>query len=135
MIELDKYEQQVILASKNWGKWGKNKGRFEAVKVVVAQYYALNLVDMELYSVYHCLVQLYIKINKDRPMLLQDFMLNIFYEDWCGGYAREINMEHLVRKLISQISNISVRDSKGTNYFNELECDYEILDKWFKEEH
>lgn len=138
MIKLDKYEQQVILACKNWGKWGK-EDRFKAVKVVVAQYYALDLDDTPLYSMYHCLLNLFIKINKDRELLLQDFLLDIFHQDWCGGYVDKIDMEHLVRKLIIQISNEPARDisiKNGNvvrNYFEELEPDYEILDKWYGE--
>jgi hypothetical protein len=134
MITLDKYEQQVILACKSWGKWAKKDGRFKAVQIVVSQYYAIPLDKLRIYTMYHCLLELFIKINKDKELLLYDFLINIFKADWSGGYKNEIDMEHLVRKLISNISEMPVQDDKGNKYFEEIEEDYEILNKWFEEE-
>jgi hypothetical protein len=129
MITLDKYEQQVILACKSWGKWAKQSNRFKAVQVVVSQYYAIPLDELPMITMYHCLLELFIKINKNRESLLKNFLWEIFKEDWTGKYKEEIDMEHIVRKLISRLSETPVQDDEGNKYFEEIEPDYKILNK------
>lgn len=129
MIKLNKYEQQIILACKGWSDWSEKEGRFKAVKVVISQYYALDIDDMGVYTMYHCLLELFLKITKDRILMIQDFLENIFKCEWSGGYKNEIDMEHIVRNLISRISNTMVKDNNGNDLFEELEPDYEILNK------
>ncbi|HEY5587724.1 MAG TPA: hypothetical protein VIK86_02075 [Candidatus Paceibacterota bacterium] len=125
MIELDKYEQQIILACKNWGK---QESRYKAVRIVISQYYAIPEEELELYTIYGCLLDLFVKV-KQNPNALQYFMENIFKDFTNGGYKREIDKEHIIRNLISSISESPVLDNKGNKLFKELEPDYEILNK------
>jgi hypothetical protein len=111
------------------GDWAEKEGRFKAVQIVVSQYYALDLEEMGIYTMYHCLLELFLRINKDRILVIEDFLENIFKDGTYGGYKNLIDMEHIVRNLISRISNMPVKDSLGNDLFNELEPDYSILNK------
>lgn len=133
MIELDKYEQQIILASKSWGEWAKREGRYKAVRVVVSQYYGISEDELPIYTMYHCLLELFLKVKQNNINSLQYFMVELFRDLTEGGEKEFINKEFVVKNLISCISNIPVRTRDGEDIFNELETDYEILNKGINE--
>jgi hypothetical protein len=133
MIELDKYEQNIILACKSWGEWAKREDRYKAVRIVIGQYYAIAEEELGLYTIYNCLLELFVKIKQNRNNALQNFMENIFKDYTNGGYKREIDMLHIIKNLISSISEMAVKDYEGNDLFNELEVDEEILNKGIEE--
>lgn len=130
MIELDKYEQQVILACKSWGEWNKREGRYKAVRVVISQLYGFDEEELEIDTMYHCLLELYLKVQK-YCFNLQYFLENIFKDIPHGGCKKEIDMEHIVRNLISILSEMQVQ--KDNEVYVELNKDYEILNYGYKE--
>jgi|GEM_PF-3253653 len=134
MIELDIYEQQIVLACKSWGEWAKEENRFKAVKIVTGQYYAIAEDELEMYTIYHCLLNLFMKIKRSNYYSLQNFIENIFKDSTTGRYKKEIDMEHIIYNLISEISEIAVKDHEGNKLFNELEPNYDILNKGIEKE-
>lgn len=134
MIELDSYEQQIILACKGWGKWSEKEDRYKAVKVVIAQYYGFDLENLEIRTIYHCMTELFFKINQNNIWYYQRFIEKLFQDNWTGIYHEQINRIHIIKNIISEISLISVLDENKQSMFNQLEPDYEILNKGIKEE-
>lgn len=135
MIELDKYEQQIILACKGWSKWSEKEDRLKATRVVLSQYYGLE----EEYLVrspdgtYQYLLELFLKIKENNIFYIKRFIEGLFKDYWHGGEKKEISKEHVIKNLISEIGLISIKDSNGNDLFVELEPNYEILNYGFKE--
>ena len=105
MIKLDKYEQQLIFACKSWGEWAKKEDRLKAVKIVVGQYYGFELENLESYTVYYCLLNLYLKINEDRinKFFVSTLMEKIFIDRETGNYINEANIDNIINTFISNI--------------------------------
>jgi hypothetical protein len=128
MITLDKYEQQVILACKNWGEWAKID-RIEAIKVILGDLWGLDIKQIRITGIYNYMLKLCIKIIGNERILNYIFNAdNMFQDSWTGERLEKIDLVHLIKKFISELSLINISE------FEELEPDYEILNKGFKEE-
>jgi hypothetical protein len=126
MITLDKYEQQIILACKYWGEWAIREDRLKAVKVVMCQYYGLEEYHLRDYAIFE---RLYEILEKSNPLIIKRMIFNMFQDSWTGEWKKQIDMNHMIRKVISELSCMSVLDENNNPIFEQLEPDYSILNK------
>jgi hypothetical protein len=118
--KLTEEEKQAILYSK---RWFRITNQIDDLKKIVSRAYALDEEDVLPYSIYHFVVELFLKLQKLQKIRnMEAFLLDLFK-------TREdsYNWESMIDKMIKEISNA---------YCMGLEIgepDYSLLEK-YKEE-
>lgn len=108
IIKLDKHEQQIVLACKYHGVT-KNCNRIDIIKNVISEWYSLNLVHINDEVLYKVLWSLAYKLKCNIEYIIE----NLFQDSWTGERKQFINREHIIKKLISEISVLKVIDENG----------------------
>jgi hypothetical protein len=115
--ELTHYDKQAILYFKDHFK---TADMMEDLKVFVGHQYALDVNQVEHYSIYNFVVKLYFK-------LINLGVINISYEDFVlklFGYEKSIDYIGMIKKLRSEIANTE------TKKLNIGDADYTLLPKY-----
>lgn len=114
----DKYEQQIILATKGWGKWTKNNPMIVAIKMILAQRNAINFSDVSDSHVFEVLFDI---INKHDQNLIKCILMKYHQQDLTSNKA-----ETLINLFIRMISTLPVDLQPD---FNILNGGYEYYEK------
>lgn len=130
LVELDKYEQQIILACKNHSKLNLNK--YEKVKNAISHMLGLKATDE---SMYYWLYKIISRVDKELDLNYRNLIVEtMFSKDWLMANSTKIEtmtMEDMNKKFISMIMSFEVIDN-GFGLLH-LEEDNSILNTLFND--
>lgn len=112
MIELNKYEQQIVLACKGWSNQDDTT---ETIRNILAQQFGLKVAYIDHERIYKCLYKLAKTLDNKS---LEKVIYNLFE-------CYEINVDDVIDSLIGIIASVQVKD--GDKELLKLEYDEEIM--------
>lgn len=134
LVELDKYEQQIILACKNHSKL--NLSKEEAVRNVIAHTIGVDIDEFDDHCIYYWLMKVIKKVDITLETRYRSVLLEtMFSKDWIfskTSLSNEITIQEMNKKLIQLISGFQVKDDDFV--FMDLQEDDAILNTIYGEE-
>lgn len=126
IIKLDKFQQQVILASKGNSKLNDNFDKIFIIRNIIARYFKLRIKYISDKSVLKYLEELCEEIIKQNPLLNHElnYMRKNLFE-----YSSATSIIDIIENYISFLSTLKVKEN-GIEII-ELDEDEEILDKLY----
>lgn len=133
-VELDKYEQQIILACKNHSKL--NLGKYEIVKNVIAHTIGVTIDEFDDHCIYYWLMKVIKKVDITLETRYMNVLLEtMFSKDWIfskTSLSNEITIQEMNKKLIQLIRSFQVKDDNFV--FMDLHENNTILNTIYEEE-
>lgn len=128
MLKLNKYEQNIILACKGWGR-NKNQSTLDLIRKIISKMVKQDVKYIDDGRVYYWLLKILREIDSILNLKLVDTFLDSLFSSNCGSRWNDnktITIQDTISKMISLLSTILVCDSSGQELIELIE-DEELL--------